>query len=101
MISSSTMVNINVPTQTLRGFDRLCRLVGKTRTSILVDLMRSFVLQEGHRIMEQVQQISSLAECGDKPDKTRVERRSEVKTPDPSKPAGKVFQKRFSDFLTD
>ena len=101
MISSSTMVNINVPTQTLRGFDRLCRLVGKTRTSILVDLIRSFVLQEGHQIMEQVQQISSLAECGDKLDKTCVERRSELDTPDPSKPTGKGIQKRFSDFLKD
>ena len=95
------MVNLNVPTQTLRGFDRLCRLVGKTRTSILVDLMRSFVLQEGKQIMEQVQQISSLAECGDKLVKTGVERRSEVKTPDPSKPARKAIQKRFSEFLKD
>jgi hypothetical protein len=101
MISSSNMVNINVPTQTLRGFDRLCRLVGKTRTSILVDLMRSFVLQEGQRIMEQVRQISSLAECGDKPDKTSVERRSEPKTSDPSKRIEKTIQKRFSDFLKD
>lgn len=101
MISSSTMVNINVPIQTLRGFDRLCRLVGKTRTSVLVDLIRSFVLQEGHRIMEQVQQISSLAECGDKLDKTAVERRSELETFDPSRPPEKAVQKRFSAFLKD
>lgn len=95
------MVNLNVPTQTLRGFDRLCRLVGKTRTSILVDLMRSFVLQEGKRIMEQVQQISSLAECADKLDKTGVEHRSELERSDPSKPMGKAIHRRFSDFLKD
>ena len=101
MTNGTTIVNLNVPSQTLRGFDRLCRLVGKTRTSILVDLMRSFVLQEGQRIMEQVQQISSLAECGDKPAKMGVERRSEAKMPDPSRPAEKVIKRRFSDFLRD
>lgn len=101
MISSSTMVNINVPTQTLRGFDRLCRLVGKTRTSILVDLMRSFVLQEGKRIMEQVQQISSLAETADNPVKTRVERRSGDERSDPAKTTGKTKLRRFSEFLKD
>lgn len=95
------MVNLNVPTQTLRGFDRLCRLVGKTRTSILVDLMRSFVLQEGQRIMEQVQQISSLAERADKLDKTGVEGRSKLERSDPPKTSSNAIQKRFSDFLKD
>jgi len=93
------MVNINVPTQTLRGFDRLCRLVGKTRTAVLVDLMRSYVLKEGQTIIEQVKQISSLARTDDKPVKTAVERRSSNERSDPSKPTEKPLKKRFSDFL--
>lgn len=101
MISESTMVNINVPVQTLRGFDHLCRLIGKTRTAVLVDLMRSFVLKEGQTIIEQVQQISSLARTAENPVKMRVERRSGDELSDPPEPSGKPTLKRFSDFLED
>lgn len=101
MISNSMMVNINVPVQTLRVFDHLCRLIGKTRTAVLVDLMRSFVLKEGQIIVEQVQQISSLARTADNPVQTPVERRSVDKTSDPSNPSGNAVGKRFSDFLRD
>lgn len=98
-MNESTLVNINVPIQTLRGFDHLCRLLGKTRTAVLVDIMRSFMLREGRNIIEQVQEISSLARTADKPGKTRVERRSDDALSDPPQPSGKPLQKRFSDFL--
>lgn len=100
-MNESTLVNINVPIQTLRGFDHLCRLLGKTRTAVLIDIMRSFMLREGRNIIEQVHEISSLAKTADKPDLTRVERRSGDALFDPPQPSGKPLQKRFSDFLED
>lgn len=100
-MNESTLVNINVPIQTLRGFDHLCRLLGKTRTAVLVDIMRSFMLREGRNIIEQVQEISSLARTADKPDKTRVERRTGVERCDPPKAASKSELRRFSDVIAD
>jgi len=96
--SSSMMVSINVPKQTLKGFDRLCRLIGKTRTAVLVELMRSFVLKEGQTIVEQVQQMSSLARTVDKLIKTRVERRSGDQLSNQPETSNKAILRRFSDF---
>src|SRR5512139_2454283 len=101
MTSTSLMVNIKVPTETLRGFDHLCRLSGKTRTAVLVDLMRSFVLDEGQRIPAQVRRISTVAEAARRSILKRVERRSSAGTSDPSKAPRKAIRKRFSEFLRD
>jgi hypothetical protein len=101
MTSTSLMVNIKVPTETLRGFDHLCRLSGKTRTAVLVDLMRSFVLDEEKRIPAQVRRISTVAEAARRSILQRGERRSDDETSDPSKAPEKAIKMRFSEFLLD
>jgi hypothetical protein len=95
------MMNINVPSKVLKGFDHLCRLAGKTRTAVLVDLMRSFVLDEGQRIPAQVRKISTVAEAARKSILKRKERRLDDETSDPSKAPGKAIKRRFSEFLQE
>jgi hypothetical protein len=43
----STLTNFNVPITTRKRFDVICHASGRTRTSVLVELMTNYVLEEG------------------------------------------------------
>lgn len=43
----ATLINFNVPHGIRHRFDEVCRASGRTRTSVLVELMESYVLTQG------------------------------------------------------
>lgn len=47
------LINFNVPTDTRNRFDSICHASGRTRTSVLVELMTIYVLEEGKRLIER------------------------------------------------
>jgi hypothetical protein len=54
------LTNFNVPIDTRRRFDAICHACGRTRTSVLVELMTDYVLQEGRRLVERQKTLSDL-----------------------------------------
>ena len=55
-----TLTNFNVPITTRRRFDAICHASGRTRTSVLVELMTNYVLQEGKRVIERQKKLGDL-----------------------------------------
>ena len=55
-----TLTNFNVPVDMKRRFDVICHASGRTRTSVLVQLMTDYVLEEGKRLMERQRQLGDL-----------------------------------------
>jgi len=47
------LINFNVPIDTRNRFDVICHASGKTRTSVLVELMTNYVLDESKRLIER------------------------------------------------
>lgn len=47
------LINFNVPIDTRNRFDMICHAGGKTRTSVLIELMTNYVLEEGKRLIER------------------------------------------------
>jgi metal-responsive CopG/Arc/MetJ family transcriptional regulator len=99
MASPTTMISLNVPTQTLSGFDRLCRLVGKSRTAVIIDLMRGFVLADSGKIINEVKRIARISNIGRNTSKIVSEGRLESKRRNQSSDASTGSNKCFSDFL--
>ena len=60
-MKATNLITLNVPVETLRAFDHLCRSVHRPRSSVLVDMMRSFVLIEGKTIGEDSRRIGKIA----------------------------------------
>lgn len=54
------LTNFNVPIDTRRRFDAICHASGRTRTSVLVELMTNYVLQEGKRLIERQKELGDL-----------------------------------------
>jgi hypothetical protein len=54
------LTNFNVPIDTRRRFDAICHASGRTRTSVLVELMTNYVLQEGKRLVERQKELGDL-----------------------------------------
>ena len=54
------LTNFNVPTDTRRRFDAICQASGRTRTSVLVELMSNYVLEEGKRLVERRKELGDL-----------------------------------------
>ena len=54
------LTNFNVPIDTRRRFDAICHASGRTRTSVLVELMTNYVLQEGRRLMDRQNAFQDL-----------------------------------------
>jgi hypothetical protein len=55
-----TLTNFNVPITTRRRFDAICHASGRTRTSVLVELMTRYVLEEGRRLVERQKELGDL-----------------------------------------
>jgi hypothetical protein len=59
-MESSTLTNFNVPITTRKRFDVICHASGRTRTSVLVELMTNYVLEEGMRLIERQKELGEL-----------------------------------------
>ena len=54
MLSEHTLLtNFNAPLHIRQRFDAICRVSGRTRTSVLVDLMESYVISQGDKLAER------------------------------------------------
>ena len=49
-MNDPSLTNFNVPSSIKTRFDAVCRASGRTRTSILVELMERFIVQQGQVI---------------------------------------------------
>ena len=56
----TTLINFNTPIDVRKRFDAICHASGRTRTSVLVELMTDYVLQEGRRLVERQKTLSDL-----------------------------------------
>jgi hypothetical protein len=56
----SSLTNFNVPISTRKRFDAICHASGRTRTSVLVELMTRYVLEEGRRLVERQKELGDL-----------------------------------------
>lgn len=56
----SSLTNFNAPITTRRRFDVICHASGRTRTSVLVELMTKYVLEEGKRLVERQKELGDL-----------------------------------------
>ena len=54
------LTNFNVPLRTRQRFDAICRASGRTRTSVLVELMTNHILKEGRRLSDQQSELDKI-----------------------------------------
>lgn len=59
---SASLVNFNAPTTVRKQFDAICHASGRSRTSVLVELMTKYILEEGRRLIDRQNELSSLDE---------------------------------------
>lgn len=53
MTKKYSLINFNLPKSTKDRFDEMCRLSERTRTSVLVDMIDSFILVKGIQLEEE------------------------------------------------
>ena len=53
MYKPATRINFNVPDPIRVRFDKVCQLSGRTRTSVLVELMNTYVTTKGNELKEE------------------------------------------------
>lgn len=56
----TTLTNFNAPVATRRRFDAICHASGRTRTSVLVDLMTSYVLEQSEQLSNRDRQFDLI-----------------------------------------
>lgn len=54
------LINFNVPTPVREQFDAICRVRGRTRTSVLLDLMNSYIFDQSKLLAEQAHRMAAL-----------------------------------------
>ena len=54
------LTNFNVPSDTRRRFDAICHASGRTRTSVLVELMEQFILNQGPLLAERAKRLQEV-----------------------------------------
>jgi len=59
-MEATSLTNFNVPYSTRRRFDAICHASGRTRTSVLVELMTNYVLEEGKRLVERQKELGDI-----------------------------------------
>ena len=59
-MDETQLTNFNVPLPTRKRFDAICRASGRTRTSVLVELMTDHILKEGRRITDQQSELEQI-----------------------------------------
>lgn len=99
MVSRTMMISASIPLNVLRGFDRLCRLMGKSRTATLADLMKAFVLKEGCKIEAESQLVELASKDCIKGSRSGLDEQLSSPTPKSPMMTGKRLERRFSDFM--
>lgn len=56
----STLINFNAPNAVKTRFDSLCQISGKTRTSVLVELMNDFILSQSELLTRRSRQFGMI-----------------------------------------
>ena len=59
-MDETQLTNCNVPLPTRKRFDAICRASGRTRTSVLVELMTDHILKEGRRLTDQQSELEQI-----------------------------------------
>jgi hypothetical protein len=59
-MTHTTLTNFNVPLRTRKRFDEVCHASGRTRTSVLVELMEDFILKQGQVIAERTKRFQEV-----------------------------------------
>lgn len=59
-MTNTTLTNFNVPLRTRKRFDEVCHASGRTRTSVLVELMEDFILKQGQVIAERTKRFQEV-----------------------------------------
>ena len=60
MTPQPILTNFNVPSSTRSKFDQICQMSGRTRTSVLVELMEDYVLTKGPAISDRILAIQNM-----------------------------------------
>ncbi len=59
-METTSLTNFNVPNSTRKRFDAICHASGRTRTSVLIELMTNYVLEEGKRLVARQKELGDL-----------------------------------------
>lgn len=59
-MTNTTLTNFNVPSRTRQRFDQVCHASGRTRTSVLVELMEQFILNQGPVLAERAKRFQEV-----------------------------------------
>lgn len=59
-MTQTTLTNFNVPSRTRKRFDEVCHASGRTRTSVLVELMEQFILNQGPVLAERAKRFQEV-----------------------------------------
>jgi hypothetical protein len=84
MYKPATLINFNAPDPIRVRFDKVCQLSGRTRTSVLVELMTTYVTTKGAELIkenERYQQIDQAIRQRDEFDHSSIGRTSYDNTP--------------------
>lgn len=57
---STILMNFRVPSSVRKRFDTICKANGRTRTSVLVELMSNYVLQQGKQLVDRENELGEL-----------------------------------------
>jgi predicted transcriptional regulator len=57
-----SLTNFNAPDATRKRFDAICHAIGRTRTSVLVELMTDFILAQSQLLATKNQQFKVIDE---------------------------------------
>ena len=59
-MKNQSLTNFNVPITTRTRFDQICELTGRTRTSVLVELMERHIIEQGKVLESRNRQIEKV-----------------------------------------
>lgn len=95
-MKDAELTNFNVPLRTRQRFDAICRASGRTRTSVLVELMTNHILKEGRRLSDQQSELDKIDTAIQKI--PALKRFSEWAYPDGRKPASSRLNSSDREF---
>lgn len=58
--SGKVLINFLIDKNDKTRFDEICRLSGKTRTSVLVDLVGKYVIETGSKLDERLKEMGHI-----------------------------------------
>lgn len=61
-MNETILTNFNVPFGVRQRFDDICHASGRTRTSVLVELMNDYVLSQGQLLVNRAAELAKVEE---------------------------------------